>query len=148
MQSTYDKIWASALKSISARMMSRADLARKLRQKFPDEEGHILKILDEMERVQLVNDKRYCEQLIDHLIQRNIGRLKIRLETRKRGLDSDLVESTLMNSDYNEEEWVKKALAEKEKTLNEENPRKRKQKLMMFLQSRGFTNPVIYGVLR
>ena len=147
MKSTYDKIWESALKAIQTRMMSRFDLEKKLKKKYPDEGGYISQILDEMERVELLNDRRYAEQLINHLIQRPIGRLKIKLETRKRRLDEDLVEGILLNMAYNEEEACKKAVKEKQKTLKETDPRKQKHKLMNFLRNRGFTDAVIYQVL-
>ena len=147
MKSIYDKIWESALKAIQTRMMSRFDLEKKLKKKYPDERGYISQILDEMERVELINDKRYTEQLVNHLIQRPIGRLKIKLETRKRGLDPDLVEAILLNVGYNEEENAKKAAEEKEKLLKETDPRKRKHKLMNFLRNRGFRDAVIYQVL-
>ncbi len=147
MKSTYDKIWGSALRSIQIRMMSRSDLKRKLKTKYPDEGGHILKILDEMERVELLNDKRYTEQLISHLTQRPIGRLKIMVEFRKRGLDEELMEPLLLSAGYNEEEMCKKALEVKEKTLHETDPRKRKHKLMNFLRNRGFKDAVIYSTL-
>ncbi len=116
--------------------------------KFPDEERDVLKILDEMERVELLNDKRYTEQLINHLTQRPIGRIKIKMEARKRGLDEDMMQSALQKSGYDEEKACKIALEQKEKTVSESDPRKRKQKLMNFLRSRGFTDSVIWGTLR
>lgn len=148
MKSIYDTIWHSALIAIQIRPMSRSDLKRKLKQKYPNEEGYIIQILDEMERVELLNDKRYTEQLVSHLIQRPIGRLKIMLETRKRGLDWDIVQSILISSGYDEENTAKAAAEEKQKTLREPDPRKRKQKMMNFLKNRGFTDSVIYHVVR
>lgn len=148
MKSTYDKIWGTALRAIQIRMMSRFDLRRKLLAKYPNEEGYISQILDEMERVMLINDKKYTEQLINHLIQRPIGRLKIKLETKKRGLDSDLVDSMLMQLGYDEGSACRKALEDKEKTIRESDPRKRKQKLMNFLRNRGFRDAVIYSALK
>ncbi|MBN2096036.1 regulatory protein RecX [Candidatus Peregrinibacteria bacterium] len=147
MKSIYDKIWESALKAIQTRMMSRADLTRKLSQKYPEEEGYIIQIMDEMGRVELINDRRYAEQLISHLTQRPIGRLKIMVEFKKRGLDDDLIEPLLMAANYNEEAMCRKALEEKEKTVHETDPRKRKQKLMNFLRNRGFKDAVIYSTL-
>ncbi len=148
MRSMHDKIWESALKSIQVRQMSRSDLKRKLITKFADETAEIDLVLDEMERVQLLNDKRYAEQLINHLTQRPIGRLKLMNEARKRGLDSDMVQGLLVDLDYNEESMAKQAFEVKEKTISEDDPRKRKQKLMMFMRGRGFTNAVIYSVLK
>ena len=146
MESTYDKIWKSALNLIKMRMMSRADLKRKLLLKYPEEEGNILKTMDEMERVQLMSDTHYAEHLINHLIQRNIGRLKIKMEVRKRGLDPDLAEALLMETGYDEEEWCKRALESKK--VSDADPRKRKHKLMNFLRGRGFTDTVIYKALK
>ena len=148
MKSIYDKIWKSALNAIQRRQMSRFDLARKLKQKYPGEDGDIIKALDEMERVELLNDERYTQQLIDYLIQRPIGKFKIMVEARKRGLDKDLVQSNLINSDYDEEKACKKAFDIKNKTLHEANPLKRKQKMMNFLKNRGFNIGVIYSVLK
>lgn len=144
-KSIYDKIWESAIRTLSARMVSRSELSRKLEKKFPDEDGDISKILDEMERVELLNDKRYTENLINHLTQKPIGRLKIFNEARRRGLDRDALEIALMNSDYNEEEMLQKAIDEKIGKIREEDPRKKKQKLMNFLLNRGFTSRVIYS---
>jgi regulatory protein len=148
MQSIYDKIWESAMNSIKSRMTSKSELRKKLTQKFPEEEGNISRVIDEMERVELLNDRRYTEQLIHHLTLRPIGRLKIMVETRNRGLDKDLVDELLMNIGYDEEENAKKAYEEKIKTVREEDPRKRKFKLMNFLKSRGFTDSVIYHVVK
>lgn len=146
MKSAYDKIWGSALNIIKARMVSRSDLRKKLLFKYPEEEGYIIQTLDEMERVMLIDDKRYTEQLINHLIQKNVGRLKIKMEVRKRGLSEDAAETALMNSEYDEEKWCKRAM--EGKTVSDTDPRKRKQKLMNFLRGRGFTDAVIYQVFR
>ena len=148
MKSIYDKIWGSALRFIQIRMMSRSDMEKKLKRKFPDEGGHISQVLDEMERVMLLGDKKYAHQLINHLIQRPIGRLKIIMEIRKRGLDKDMTEVILLSVGYDEEEACKKAMEEKVRTLNETDPRKRKQKLMNFLRNRGFRDAIIYQGFR
>jgi len=128
--------------------MSRFDLQQKLRLKYPVEDGYISQILDEMERLELINDRRYTEQLINHLIQHPIGRFKMAMETKKRGLDPDLVQSILMNTGYNEEKMCQQAFEEKNKFIKEKDLRKRKQKMMNFLKGRGFTDSVIYGVVR
>jgi SOS response regulatory protein OraA/RecX len=148
MENIYNKIWESAMNSIKARMTSKSELKKKLMRKFPEEEGNILRVLDEMERVELLNDKRYTEQLIHHLTLRPIGRLKLMIETRNRGLDKDLVDELLMNIGYDEEENAKKAYDEKVKTVREADPRKRKFKLMNFLKGRGFTDSVIWHVVK
>jgi SOS response regulatory protein OraA/RecX len=148
MKSIHDQIWESALRRIEIRPHSIYEMSQKLTRKFPDDEGMILKVIEEMEGVQLLNDRQFTEQFVHHLIQKPIGRIKIMVETRRRGLDKDLVDQMLVNEDWSEEESAKKALEEKERTLNEADPRKRKMKLINFLRNRGFRDAVIYGVLK
>ena len=148
MKSIYDQIWESALRSIQFRMTSRHELQKKLLGKFPQEEGEISKVLDEMERVMLLDDKRYTEQLVHHLMQKPIGRIKLKIEARKRGVDEDLFQSLLQDAGYDEAVSAKQALEEKEGQVREEDPRKRKFKLMNFLRNRGFTDNTIYSVLK
>lgn len=147
MQNLRNKIWSAALKQIQLRMLSRFNLKQKLLQKFPESPDEIDWVLNEMETVQLLNDKRYAQELIHHLTQRAIGRIKMGIEFRKRGLDEDLIPALLMECGYNEEKMAQKALDQKLKTLKEEDPRKKKQKLSHFLQNRGFTNAVIYSTV-
>jgi len=147
MKSIYNQIWISAVRFISIRFMSRYDLMKKLNNKYPDEKGLIEDILDEMERVELLNDKRYIEHFVPHLIQKNIGRIKIMIESRKRGLDKHDISSSLQNFGYNEEKSAKLAFEAKNKTIHEADSRKRKQKLMNFLRGKGFTNAVIWKLL-
>jgi len=147
MQKTYDKIWGTALKKLSVRPMSIFEITKKLEEKFPEEEELIKKVVQEMERVFLLNDKQFAEKYINHLTQKNIGRIKIMVETRKKGLDSDLIEDALMTIKWSEEESCQRAFEEKNRLLREDDPRKRKQKLTQFLLSRGFSNSTIYKIL-
>jgi regulatory protein len=148
MKNIHDKIWESALRSIEVRPQSIHELKRKLAEKFPEDEGMILKVIDEMEGVQLLSDRRFTEEFVHHLIQKNIGRIKIEVETRRKGLDKEIVEQMLLNEGWDEAESAKKALAEKESRVDEPDPRRRKMKLMNFLRSRGFRDEVIYKIMR
>jgi regulatory protein len=147
MKSPYDLLWEKALKSISVRPMSRAELKKKLLTESSDE-AIIDRILEEMERVQLINDKRYAELLLRHLIQKPIGRIKLEVELRKRGLHYNDCVPMLEELGYNEAAMAKKALEEKEGRVDEADPRKRKFKLMNYLRNRGFKDTTIYQVLR
>jgi len=148
MKNIHDLIWASALRKLEVRPHSTAEMIRKLEEKFPEDRGIILKVIEEMERVNLLNDRQFTEEFVHHLIQKPIGRIKIMVETRKKGLDQDLVDQMLENENWSEEESAKKALDEKERTLGEADKRKRKQKLVNFLRNRGFKDSVIYKALK
>ena len=144
MKSTYDQIWAAALKKLEIRSHSKAELISKLSEKFPGDRGSILKVIDEMERVQLLNDRRFTEEYVNHLIQKPIGRFKIMMETKKKGLDPDNVEQALLDSGWHELDAAKQALRDKERVLTEKDERKRKQKLVNFLKNRGFKDSTIF----
>lgn len=147
MKSTYDQVWESALRKLEVRNHSKAELIRKLTEKFSGDRGTILKVIEEMERVQLLNDRRFTEEYVNHLIQKPIGRFKIMMETRKRGLDQDAVEQVLLDAGWDELEAAKEALAAKDRLLSEKDERKRKQKLVNFLKNRGFGGSTIFRVL-
>ena len=147
-KSTYDQIWESALKKLEIRIHSKAELIRKLTEKFPGDRGTILKVIEEMERVQLLNDRRFTEEYVNHLIQKPIGRLKIMMEARKRGLDPEMVEQALLDAGWNEEKAAKDALEAKERLMRGLDERKKKQKLVNFLKNRGFKDSTIYKILK
>ena len=147
MKSAYDQIWESALRKLEVRMHSKAELTRKLTEKFSGDRGTILKVIEEMERVQLLNDRLFTEEYVNHLIQKPIGRFKIMMETRKRGLDRDMVEQALLDAGWSEEKAVKEAFEAKGRLLNEKDERKRKQKLVNFLKNRGFADSSIYRII-
>lgn len=148
MKSTYDQIWESALRKLETRPHSKAELTAKLREKFPGERGLTLKVIEEMERVQLLSDRRFTEQYVHHLIQKPIGRFKIMMETRKKGLDDDAVEQALLDAGWNEDEAARQAIEAKSRLLSGEDERKKRQKLVNFLKNRGFKDSTIYKILK
>ncbi len=140
-------IWEKALKLLSLRAHSRQELKTKLAARFPEHPDAVASALDELERVELLNDRRFTELFIASLIQRPIGRIKIGVETRRRGLNPELVDQWLLNLNWNEIDSARRALDEKNRTLREVDPRKRKMKLVNFLRSRGFREATIYKVI-
>jgi len=147
MENVYNKIWKVALRRIAMRPQSRYELKNKLLIKFPDCSETILKVLDELERVMLLDDQKFAEHYLEHLMQKNVGRMRIMIESRKKGLDNAMIETLLLKLDYNEVDSAKKALESKLRGFNEADERKRKQKLIYFLRSRGFRDSVIYQVI-
>lgn len=148
MESSQQKIWSAALKILELRIHSKKEIREKLLKKFPQNEGDILQVMDEMERVHLISDQRFAEEFVAHLTQKNIGRLKIMHETRLKGLPTRLVEQILLDQNWSEEKAANRAMQEKNRVLDEVDERKKKQKLLSFLRNRGFTERVIYSLLR
>lgn len=148
MPSIYDQIWSAALKAIELRPHSKIELKQKLKGKFLHETDLIDQVMEEMERVHLLNDQLFTEQYVAHLTQKNVGRMKIFFETKKKGLRQDMVEQALLNLDWSETDSAKQAIKEKERHLSALDERKKKEKLLGFLRNRGFGDRVIYSLLR
>jgi regulatory protein len=146
-KSIYDQVWESALRKLETRAHSKGELIQKLSQQFPGDRGTILTVIEEMERVHLLSDLRFTEEYVHHLMQKPVGRLKIMMETRKKGLAGEMVEQALLDAGYDEEENAKQALEEKKRVLHETDERKKKQKLMNFLKNRGFKDSTIFRIL-
>lgn len=123
---------------------SKKELKEKLLSKFSTEEGLVLQVIEEMERVHLLSDRRFTEAFIAYLTQKNIGRLRIMFETRKKGLPNDLVEQALLDQQWSENEAAQRAVEEKMRVLEGVDERRAKQKIANFLRNRGFTERVIF----
>lgn len=136
-------IWEKALALLDLRAHSRKELKQKLLQRFSESQEMIEGVLDELQRLELINDSRYAEMLVSHLIQKPIGRMKIMAEAHHKGLSRESVEHELLNLEWDELESCKKALASKDARINEADPRRRKMKLVNFLKGRGFTDQII-----
>lgn len=137
-------IWAAALRLLEMRPHSKKELKEKLLSKFSTEEGLVLQVIEEMERVHLLSDRRFTEAFIAYLTQKNIGRLRIMFETRKKGLPNDLVEQALLDQQWSENEAAQRAVEEKMRVLEGVDERRAKQKIANFLRNRGFTERVIF----
>ncbi len=145
MQNITEKMWASALKKIGIRPHSRKELHQKMLENYPQDEGVIIQVLDEMERLHLISDRQFTEMYLSHLTQKNIGMMKIINETNKKGLSRVNVEQALFDMNWSEEDSAKRAIEEKSRLLNgPKDDRKNKQKIMNFLRNRGFKDNLIY----
>lgn len=148
MDNLKQKLWEAALNTIKLRIHSKKELHDKLLKKFPQADEPILKVMSEMERVHLLSDRQFTQEFVNHLTQKNIGRLKLFHETRKKGLENETVEQALFDINWSEEESCKKAINEKNRVLREDSERKKKQKLINFLKNRGFTTGAIFKVTK
>lgn len=88
-----DVIRERALRLLARREHSRAELARKLRQRG---EGDGLEVvLDALERDGLLSDSRFAEAYVRMRVGRGYGPLRIEAELAERGIDSGLADVSL-----------------------------------------------------
>jgi regulatory protein len=130
-----------AMRLLALRQHSRSELIRKMR-----ERGYRLEVidpaLDELEKLNLVNDEDFVKVFIQNELRlRPVGRILLRQKLLERGILPEIFEPLLRDLYSGEQEMlVALQLSEKfQRTHSEENKRKAKEKLVRFLQGKGFT---------
>jgi len=149
MDVTREKVLDTAFRVLTRRGHSRSELETKLLKKeYPME--LVLSVLDECERLGFVNDIEFARQYCEELKFRKYGERKIQMYMMKKGLDRDLIESTIEEFDSVDEqlERATEALVKKLKSLaREKDPWKKREKAYRFLVSRGFSGAVVSKVI-
>jgi regulatory protein len=147
-ESAYRAALAGALRILSVRDHSVAELTRKLARRGHAEDV-VQAVVAECRRLSYLDDRRSVGQAIDRLKRKGCGVQRIRRELAQKGLAGASAEEQLRGSfGPGEERAVALAAARRKwKTLQAEpDPRKRVQRLQRFLYSRGFSEGIIYAV--
>jgi regulatory protein len=138
------------MRILARREHSTAELRQKLRRRGFEEEA-IGTVVAECRRLAYLDDERAGRQMIDSLVRRGFGVLRIRSEFVKRGLSGEACERMLDDlADHAvQRRAAEKVLIKKDRTAlcREADERKRMIRLHRFLRSRGFPEAVIYDVL-
>jgi regulatory protein len=139
------------MRYLTRRAHSRLELVRKMREK-----GYRLKVinqaLDELEKVDLVNDETFTRQFILNEIQLRPGSRRLLIQKlRQRGISQDLYEPLLeeLFSQELEQEMLQTLTGKFLATHTRDSGQKLREKLLRFLQGKGFSweqiRPVISG---
>jgi regulatory protein len=147
--SPYQKAHHIALELLARRRHSREELRRKLSLRgFEDDV--IGAVLTECDRFRYIDDETAADFFMEELIRKRVGIQRIREEMKRRGFSDELT-SRMIDSHHlpdREPEIARSALDKKRASLlREPAPWKRREKMMRFLQSRGFCTATIYTVL-
>jgi regulatory protein len=132
-----------ALRLLTRREHSRAELARKLRT-YAGQEEELETLLEDLSRRKLLSDERYAESRV-HSLSRKFGAARIARELRAKGLDKELAEQASGAARATEVERAREIWRRKFRVA----PRTREEraKQMRFLQSRGFSFDAIRAVV-
>ncbi|WP_404376900.1 regulatory protein RecX [Vreelandella aquamarina] len=128
-----------AIQLLARREYSRAELARKLRQKSFDDDD-IAACLDALAEQSLQSDTRFAESFIRSRIARGQGVIRIKGELRQRGIDQETLTAALAAVEEREAvDWFELARETLERRFStpSENPKER-AKRERFLATRGF----------
>lgn len=143
---THQKIRIKALDLLARREHSYYELMHKLRQRNFLEED-ILAVLARLKQEKLLSDERFTECYIVSRQNKGFGPRRIQEELRQRGVDKQLINTSIVESDTIWFHLVRKVHQKYFKS----KPTKIASdcaKMMRFLNSRGFTSEQIESVVR
>lgn len=127
----------AALRLLACREHSRAELRRKLRIWTADE-GLLDGVLDVLETQHALSEQRFVQTYIESRKRKGFGPVRIRMELREKGVDSNLVSDWLDENDPDWDEVLIQAARRKFGSVPPSDFRER-GKRARFLEYRGFS---------
>lgn len=136
-----------AVKALAMRLMTRKQLMRKLAEKGYGEDDTLF-AADRMEELGALNDREYAFQFVRDKSARGFGAMRIRQELRTRGIDPDLIDEALEETDDSSEAIERFILS---KMKGETMTRLEAKKISDALARKGFTweeiSPILHQYL-
>lgn len=137
-----------SFKLLSYRPHSELELKQKLQKKEYDEK-EIRKTIFRLKELKYLDDKDFAKRYIQNRINlRPQGKYFLIQELKQKGIQKNLVEEILETLNFDELKIAKIVAEKKEKNLKNLPEFKKRQKLMMYLQSKGFSLDVVYEVCK
>src|SRR5690606_37177411 len=133
-----------ALRLLSGREHSRAELQRKLSQ-HETEPGELARALDELEAKGFINEQRVVESVLHRRASR-LGAARVRQELQAKGLDPQAVAEAVAGLQDSEEPRAREVWRKKFGVPPLDANDRAKQ--MRFLLTRGFSSDVVRRVVR
>jgi regulatory protein len=133
-----------ALRLLSGREHSRAELQRKLAQ-HETEPGQLARALDELEAKGFINEQRVVESVLHRRASR-LGAARVRQELQAKGLDPQAVAEAVAGLQDSEEPRAREVWRKKFGAPPLDANDRAKQ--MRFLLTRGFSSDVVRRVVR
>lgn len=146
----YRKALNSALRILARRDHSSLELTQKLMHRGHAEDV-VQRVITECLRLNYIDDRRVRGQFVDVMKRKGFGNHRIRRELIKRGLAGDDAEDGLDASmpPAEERSTARRVALKKWRSLQQgAAPEKKRPRLLRYLQSRGFSDAVIYDVMK
>lgn len=144
MATTTLSLTGRALRLLSTREHSRAELERKLAQ-FEDAPGALAKVLDALQAKDFINEGRVVESVL-HRRSAKLGAARIKQELQAKGLEPEAVAEAVSRLRASEVERAKEIWRKKFGQPPADATERGKQ--MRFLASRGFGGDTIHRVVQ
>ena len=139
-----DALKARALRLLSGREHSRAELTRKLANS--GDSDSIEALLDRLEELDLLSDARFAQSYIRSR-QARLGSQRLRLELKQKGIADHLIEAAMQDSATSDDEARARAVWQKKFGTSPTGARDW-AKQARFLQGRGFAADIIHRILK
>jgi regulatory protein len=143
------KAFNAAASFLKTRERSRKEISDKLKTK-DYEITAIEKVLEKLERLDIVNDKRFAEMFVrDRMKLRPKGKKVLTMELVQKGIDRYIIEDALneMLGGENELGLAKRVFEKAEKKYSRLEEREKKDKIIKFMMARGFNYGMIEKLL-
>jgi len=142
-----NNIFNAALKHLSNKNCSTAELKSTLESQFSSTkniESITKQTIARLEELHLINDNFYAESIAGRYQHK--GDRIIRQKLQQKGVDNDIIESTLQSIETEVERAIPEA-QKKLRSISDLETKARDNKLLRFLSSRGFSAKTCYQVI-
>lgn len=146
--SEIEKAKSDALKFLSARSRSTAELEKKLKRKRYSAMA-IEETVAVLKRQGFLDDEKFAKLFANSLTySRPTGKSKLKFDLKQKGVPADVIERTLGNlQDYDEAKMAEELVRKRLRLMSGVPEEAKKRRLFGFLQRRGFASDVIFKAL-
>lgn len=135
---TFNVIYAAALRYLAMREHSQLQLQQKLQRKFPDDAALIHTVLEQLKQDHAQSESRFADSYARSRAMKGYGPIKIRYELQQRGINADIIDAAITQSDIDWAAMQEKVRQKKFGTAPLPKEFAAKAKQMHYLQQRGF----------
>lgn len=143
-----ERAWAYLNKLFKYRPRSRHEVLTRLRRKGFSQEI-IESVLEQATRAGIIDDAKFAQLWIeDHLARRPRSRRALERELRAKGVSPEHIQQALARTELDEEALARQLVTERLSRLRLLDEQTRLRRMAGFLRRRGFSEEIIYRVLR
>lgn len=139
-----------SVSKLQQKLFEKCKKINKAEEPSPEEKEATEDVINFLIEKKYLNDKEYAElYVISELRRKPSGMFVIKNKLKQRGISNAIITSTLSSYTHQSEfEQAKEAIKKKLVILRENDPQKRREKLIRFLVSRGFPFTIIQSAIK
>lgn len=148
-QKQTEKIYNYSFRLLGLKPYTEFEIRNKIKGRFKKIQAEDLdEVLNKLKELKYVDDEKFAKDYIYFRVQVSPrGKFLLKQELYKKGIADEFIQKAINESEIDEVALAKELFEHKSKALQNYDQQKRKEKMMRFLQSRGFGYDVIKEVL-